>query len=144
MQHASGPSQTIGKRLQPIADRQMVPKDRQSTTEIDAGHVTWNSTESYFTIANAGWYEFEMQGSITVGSSPTTVTTSIVDTPGLGGVEIEKIDKVQVVRTNIDPHDIMIKWVGYVAAAKNFTCKLDGTANVKMNKGSTFTCKRIN
>ena len=116
----------------------------QSTTEIDATHITWNSTESYFTIANAGYYEFEMQGSITVGSSPTTITTSIVQTLGLGSSEIEKIDKPQVVRTNIDPHDIMIKWVGYCGAGLNFTCKLDGTANVKMNKGSTFTCKRIN
>ncbi|HHZ81962.1 MAG TPA: hypothetical protein EYN64_04480 [Flavobacteriales bacterium] len=115
----------------------------QSTTEIDATHITWNSTESYFTIANAGYYEFEMQGSITVGASPTTVTTSIVQTTGLGGSETEKIDKPQIVRTNIDPHDIMIKWVGYCIAA-NFTCKLEGTANVKMNKGSTFTCKRIN
>ena len=115
----------------------------QSTTEIDATHITWNSTESYFTIANAGYYEFEMQGSITVGASPTTVTTSIVQTTGLGGSETEKIDKPQIVRTNIDPHDIMIKWVGYCIAA-NFACKLEGTANVKMNKGSTFTCKRIN
>ena len=114
----------------------------QSTTEIDATHITWNSTESYFTIANAGYYEFEMQGSITVGASPTTVTTSIVQTTGLGGSEIEKIDKAQVVRTNIDPHDIMIKWVGYCAAA-NFTCKIDGTAAVVMQKGSTFTCKRL-
>ena len=116
----------------------------QSTTEIDAGHITWNSTHSYFTIANDGWYEFEMQGSILVGSSPTTVTTSIVQTTGLGGTEIEKIDKAQVVRTNIDPHDIMIKWVGYCIAATNFTCKIDGTAAVVMQKGSTFTCKRIN
>ena len=115
----------------------------QSDTEIDATHITWDSTNSYFTLANAGWYEFEMQGSITVGSSPTTVTTSIVQTDGLGGTEIEKIDKVQVVRTNIDPHDIMIKWMGYCAAA-SFTCKLDGTATVRMEKGSTFTCKRIN
>ncbi len=41
----------------------------QSTTEIDAGHITWDSTESYFTLANAGYYEFEMQGSIVVGNS---------------------------------------------------------------------------
>ena len=115
----------------------------QSTTEIDATHITWNSTESYFTIANAGYYEFEMQGSITVGASPTTVTTSIVQTTGLGGSETEKIDKPQIVRTNIDPHDIMIKWVGYCIAA-NFTCKLDGAGTVRMEKGSTFTCKRIN
>jgi len=116
----------------------------QSKTELAADHITWDSTNSYFTIANAGWYEFEMQGSITVGSSPTTVTTSIVQTTGLGGTEVEKIDKIQVVRTNIDPHDIMIKWMGYVAAAKNFTCKLDGTGTVRMEKGSTFSCKRIN
>ena len=116
----------------------------QSKTELDAGQITWDSSDSYFTIANAGWYEFEMQGSITVGSSPTTVTTSIIQTTGLGGTEVEKIDKVQVLRTNIDPHDIVIKWVGYVAAAKNFTCKLDGTGTVRMEKGSTFTCKRIN
>ena len=115
----------------------------QSTTEIDAGHITWDSTESYFTIANAGWYEFEMQGSIVVGSSPTDVTTSIVQTTGLGGAEVEKIDKLQRIRTNIDPHDIMIKWVGYCEAA-NFTCKLDGDNTVRMEKGSTFTCKRIN
>jgi len=115
----------------------------QAKTEVNAGHITWNSTHSYFTIANAGYYEFEMQGSITVGSSPTTVTTSIIQTAGLGGSETEKIDKVQVVRTNIDPHDIVIKWVGYCGAA-NFTCKLDGTGTVRMEKGSTFTCKRIN
>jgi hypothetical protein len=115
----------------------------QSTTEIDANQITWDSTESYFTLANAGWYEFEMQGSIVVGSSPTDVTTSIVQTTGLGGAEVEKIDKLQRIRTNIDPHDIMIKWVGYCEAA-NFTCKLDGDNTVLMNKGSTFTCKRIN
>jgi len=115
----------------------------QSTTEIDANHITWDSTESYFTLANAGWYEFEMQGSIVVGSSPTDVTTSIVQTDGLGGIEVEKIDKLQRIRTNIDPHDIMIKWVGY-CAADNYTCKLDGDNTVLMNKGSTFTCKRIN
>jgi hypothetical protein len=116
----------------------------QAKTEIDAGHITWDSTNSYFTLANAGWYEFEMQGSVIVASSPTTVTTSIIQTTGLGGTEVEKIDKAQVIRTNIDPHDIMIKWVGYVEAAKNFTCKIDGTAAVVMQKGSTFTCKRIN
>ena len=116
----------------------------QSKTELAADHITWDSSDSYFTIANAGWYEFEMQGSITVGSSPTTVTTSIVQTTGLGGTEVEKIDKVQVLRTNIDPHDIVIKWMGYVEAAKNFTCKLDGTGTVRMEKGSTFSCKRIN
>ena len=115
----------------------------QSKTEIDDA-ILWNSTNSYFTIANAGYYEFEMQGSITVGSSPTTVTTSIIQTAGLGGSETEKIDKVQVLRTNIDPHDIVIKWMGYVGAGTNFTCKLDGTATVRMEKGSTFTCKRIN
>ena len=115
----------------------------QAKTEIDAGHITWDSTNSYFTLANAGWYEFEMQGSVIVASSPTTITTSIVQTDGLGGTEVEKIDKAQVVRTNIDPHDIMIKWVGYCAAA-SFTCKIDGTAAVVMQKGSTFTCKRIN
>jgi hypothetical protein len=115
----------------------------QSTTEIDAGHITWDSTESYFTLANAGWYEFEMQGSIVVGSSPTDVTTSIVQTDGLGGIEVEKIDKLQRIRTNIDPHDIMIKWMGY-CAADNYTCKLDGDNTVRMEKGSTFTCKRIN
>jgi hypothetical protein len=84
-----------------------------------------------------------MQGSIVVGSSPTDVTTSIVQTTGLGGGEVEKIDKLQRIRTNIDPHDIMIKWVGYCEAA-NFTCKLDGDNTVRMEKGSTFTCKRIN
>ena len=115
----------------------------QAKTEIDAGHITWDSTNSYFTIANAGYYEFEMQGSVIVASSPTTVTTSIIQTTGLGGTEVEKIDKAQVVRTNIDPHDIMIKWVGYCAAA-NFTCKIDGDNAVVMQKGSTFTCKRIN
>ena len=115
----------------------------QSTTEIDAAHITWNSTAHYFTIANAGYYEFEMQGSIIVGSSPTTVTTSIIQTAGLGGSETEKIDKAQIIRTNIDPHDIMIKWMGYVGAGQNFTCKIDGTATVLMQKGSTFTCKRL-
>jgi len=84
-----------------------------------------------------------MQGSVIVASSPTTVTTSIVQTDGLGGTEVEKIDKAQVIRTNIDPHDIMIKWVGY-CEANNYTCKLDGNNAVLMNKGSTFTCKRIN
>jgi len=115
----------------------------QLDTEIDATHITWDSTNSYFTIANTGWYEFEMQGSVIVASSPTTITTSIVQTTGLGGTEVEKIDKAQVVRTNIDPHDIMIKWMGYCAAA-NFTCKIDGDNAVVMQKGSTFTCKRIN
>mgnify|MGYP004452422175 CR=1 FL=1 len=115
----------------------------QAKTELLPSHILWNSTESYFTIANAGYYEFEMQGSITVGSSPTTVTTSIIQTAGLGASETEKIDKIQVVRTNIDPHDIMIKWMGYVGAGQNFTCKLDGTGTVRMEKGSTFTCKRL-
>ena len=115
----------------------------QSKTELDPGDITWDATNSYFTIANAGWYEFEMQGSVIVASSPTTVTTSIVQTTGLGGSEVEKIDKAQIIRTNIDPHDIMIKWVGYCIAA-NFTCKIDGSAAVVMQKGSTFTCKRIN
>jgi len=114
----------------------------QAKTELLPSHILWDSTNSYFTIANAGYYEFEMQGSITVGSSPTTVTTSIIQTAGLGGSETEKIDKIQVVRTNIDPHDIMIKWMGYCGAA-NFTCKLDGTGTVRMEKGSTFTCKRL-
>ena len=116
----------------------------QSKTEIDLRDITWNSTHSYFAIANTGWYEFEMQGSILVGSSPTTVTTSIIQTTGFNGTEVEKINKIQVVRTNIDPHDIMIKWMGYVGAGTNFTCKLDGTGTVRMEKGSTFTCKRIN
>ena len=112
-------------------------------TEIDAAYITWSSAGSYFIVASAGYYEFEMQGSIVVGSSPTDVTTSIVQTTGLGGGEVEKIDKLQRIRTNIDPHDIMIKWVGY-CAADNYTCKLDGDNTVLMNKGSTFTCKRIN
>lgn len=115
----------------------------QSTTEIDANHITWDSTESYFTLANAGWYEFAMNGSVTVGSSPTNVTLSIVQTDGLGGTEVEKIDTVQTIRTNMDPHLASIRWMGYCAAA-NFTCKLDGDGTVRMEKGSTFTCKRIN
>jgi len=114
----------------------------QSKTELLPSHITWNSSESYFTLANAGYYEFEMQGSVIVASSPTTVTTSIIQTTGLHGTEIEKIDKAQVLRTNIDPHDIVIKWMGYCPAA-NFTCKIDGTAAVVMQKGSTFTCKRL-
>ena len=116
----------------------------QSTTEIDATHITWNSTESYFTIANAGYYEFAMNGSVTVGSSPTTITLSIVQTDGLGGSEIEKIDTVQTIRTNMDPHLASIRWMGSVGAGTNFTCKLDGTGTVRMEKGSTFSCKRIN
>jgi len=115
----------------------------QSTTEIDAGHITWDSTESYFTLANAGWYEFAMNGSVTVGSSPTNVTLSIVQTDGLGGAEVEKIDTVQTIRTNMDPHLASIRWMGY-CAADNYTCKLDGDNTVRMEKGSTFTCKRIN
>ena len=115
----------------------------QSTTEIDANHITWDSAESYFTLANAGWYEFAMNGSVTVGSSPTNVTLSIVQTDGLGGAEVEKIDTVQTIRTNMDPHLASIRWMGY-CAADNYTCKLDGDNTVRMEKGSTFTCKRIN
>ena len=114
----------------------------QAKTELLPSHILWNSTSSYFTIANAGYYEFEMQASVVVATSPTDVTTSIVQTDGLGGTEVEKIDKAQVLRTNIDPHDIVIKWMGYCAAA-NFTCKIDGSAAVVMQKGSTFTCKRL-
>ena len=74
-------------------------------------------------------------------------TCSIVETTGLGGTETEKIVKNQLVRANIDPHDIMLKWVGYVAAGKNYTCKFNSGSGVAVNmlqKGSTFTCKRIN
>jgi len=119
----------------------------QSKTEIDAAHITWDSTNSYFTIANAGFYEFEMQGSVIVNTSPTTITTSILETTGLGGTESVKITKNQLIRANIDPHDVMIKWVGEVAAGKNYTCKFNsgggGAAN-QLQRGSTFTCKRIN
>jgi len=116
----------------------------QAKNEISADHITWDSSESYFTIANAGYYEFNMQGSFIVGSSPTTITLSIVESTGLGQTEVEKIDKVQTVRTNMQPHNGNICWLGYVEAAKNFTCKIDGNATVVMQKGSTFTCKRIN
>jgi hypothetical protein len=116
----------------------------QATTEIDAAHITWDSSESYFTIANAGYYEFEMQGSVIVGATTTVVTTSIIQTTGFGGTEVEKIDKDQTIRTNLDPHDVMIKWVGYVEADKNFTCKIEATALNRLQIGSTFTCKRIN
>jgi len=119
----------------------------KTITESDVQHITWNDTLAVFTIANAGFYEFEMQGSVIVNTSPTTITTTIVETDFLGGTEVSKNVKNQLVRANIDPHDIMLKWVGYVAAGKNYTCKFNSGSGVAVNtlqKGSTFTCKRIN
>ncbi|MEO1945277.1 MAG: hypothetical protein ABGY11_13330, partial [Candidatus Thioglobus sp.] len=138
---------TIADGVNTSQDYYFASAATQLTAEIDATHITWDSAESYFTIANAGFYEFEMQGSVIVNTSPVTITTSIVETTGLGGTETEKIVKNQLVRANIDPHDIMIKWVGEVAAGTNYTCKFNSGSGVAVNmlqKGSTFTCKRIN
>jgi hypothetical protein len=110
----------------------------------ETANITWDTTNNYFTIAETGTYEFEMQGSFVVASSPTEITISIIKTDGLGGLEVEKIDKLQVLRTNIDPHDGMLKWIGSVTAGEKFTCKIDSGANtVTMRLGSTFTCIKL-
>jgi hypothetical protein len=106
--------------------------------------IAWDTTNNYFAITAAGTYEFEMQGSFVVASSPTEITISIISTTGLGGTEVEKIDKLQVLRTNIDPHDGMLKWIGSVTEGQNITCKIDSGANtVAMRLGSTFTCIKL-
>ena len=110
----------------------------------EPNHITWDSTNSYFTITNAGYYELEMQGSFLVGTSPTEVTMSIITTAGFGGVESAKITKVQTIRTNMDPHDGIVKWMGYLGAGIKVTCKIDGNNACQTRTGSTFSCKRIN
>jgi hypothetical protein len=110
----------------------------------ETADITWDTTNNYFTIAETGTYEFEMQGSFAVASSPTEITLSIVQTTGLGGTEVEKINKLQVLRTNIDPHDGMLKWIGSVTAGQKVTCKIDSGSNtVRMKLGSTFTCIKL-
>ena len=107
----------------------------------DTSLIEWDDTNKYFVLKETGTYEIVLAGSVLVGASPTTITMTISEVAG--AVFSTKMEKVQTLRTNIDPHDINLRWIGDVTATKNYTLRVAGTNNVQFKAGSTLTCKRI-
>ncbi len=106
--------------------------------------ITFDSTNGYWNIADAGWYEVHGFVSQNVSTSPVTVTTTVITTTGYGGTETVKAAAYTVLRANIDPHDTVAHWIGYLAAGVKLAIKCDAsTGTMFSERGSSASVKRI-
>ena len=114
-----------------------------STSSTNDG-IIFDSTNGYWVIADAGWYEVRGDIAQNVTVSPTTVTNYVITTTGYGGTEAVKSASYSVLRTNIDPHLTIAHWIGYLTAGVNLAIKCDAsTGLMKSERGSTASVKRI-
>jgi hypothetical protein len=115
----------------------------QVTNSTNDG-ITFDSTNGYWNIADAGWYEVHGFVSQNVSTSPVTVTTTVITTTGYGGTESIKSAAYTVLRANIDPHDTVAHWIGYLAAGVKLAIKCDAsTGTMFSERGSSASVKRI-
>ena len=116
----------------------------RTETTMGTDGISFDDTNGYWDIAVAGWYEVQADISILVTSSPATVTDYVITTTGYGGTEAVKALMYQELRTNIDPHYTMVRWMGYLAAGVKVAIKCDTDAGtIKSKRGSSASVKRI-
>ena len=110
--------------------------------EKDTDQIEWDDTNKYFTVKETGTYEIILCGAATVASSPTEIHMSIakVAPPAADFVYLEK---VQTIRTNMDPHDLNLRWIGNITATTNYTLRINGNNACQLRAGSTLTLRRI-
>ena len=118
------------------------------STQIDRSpmpnEIEWDSTNNWWYVSSDGYYDIEAQLLVLVGTTTTTVALTIETTnTGVGGVTTAKTSKTSTVRTNIDPHDVMIRFIGEFTAGEKIAVRVDGSGNVQCRRGSTMVCKRI-
>ena len=113
-------------------------------TTMGTDGITFDSTNGYWDITEAGWYDVRGDIAQNVTVSPTTVTNYVLVTTGYGGVESIKSQSTTVLRTNIDPHLTSVHWMGYLLAGIKLAIKCDASAgNMKSERGSTASVRRI-
>jgi hypothetical protein len=112
--------------------------------EKDTDQIEWDDTNKYFAIKETGTYEMVFCGAVTVASSPTEIAMTVVKSAAPAS-DLPYLEKIQTIRTNMDPHDLNIRWVGYIApvSTDNYTLRIDGTNACQLKEGSTLTMKRI-
>jgi len=110
--------------------------------EKDTDQIEWDDTNKYFTVKETGTYEMIFCGAASVGGSPTEINMSVakVAPPASDFVYLEK---VQTIRTNMDPHDLNLRWIGNITATTNYTLRINGTNACQLKQGSTLTLRRI-
>ena len=80
-----------------------------------------------------------------VTTSPVTVTNLVITTTG-GATPTETIKSASytVLRANIDPHDTVAHWMGYLSAGVKLAIKCTASAGtMKSERGSSASVKRI-
>ena len=106
--------------------------------------LDFDATNGYWTVAEAGYYEFVGFISQNVSTSPVTVTNYVITTTGYGGTEAVKSASYSVLRANSDPHDTVAHWMGYLAAGVKVAIKCTASAGTMFSeRGSTASAKRI-
>jgi len=118
-----------------------------SVTETTMGTdgISFDSTNGYWEITSAGWYEVDADIGINVTVSPATIKNYVVITStGYGGVESALSFTTQELRTNIDPHLTRARWMGYLTAGVKLAIKCDTDAGtIKSERYSVASVKRI-
>lgn len=110
--------------------------------EKDTTQIEWDDTNKYFTVKESGTYEMVFCGAINVAASPTEVAMTVV-IAAPPAADLAQLEKIQTIRTNMDPHDLNLRWIGNITSTKNYTLRIDGTNSCELQEGSTLTMKRI-
>ena len=102
-------------------------------------------TDGYVEIPDTGVYLIDTKISMNVISSPVTTSILIITTTGFGGSETTLSLGTQVLRTNIDPHQVVCDYIGTLTAGTKIAIKItgDGANTVKPERFASVRFQRI-
>jgi hypothetical protein len=117
-----------------------------SVTENNPGiaGITFDATNGYWNITDAGWYEVHGAIGMNVTASPAEIKNYVITTTGYGGTESIKSYTTTNIRTNMDPHHTAVDWIGYLTAGVKLAIKCDvNTGTITSERGSSASVRRI-
>jgi hypothetical protein len=102
-------------------------------------------TAGYIEIPYDGVYLVDAKISMNVTASPTTASVLIITTTGWGGSETTLSLGTQVLRTNIDPHQVVGDYIGTFTAGTKIAVKItgDGSNTVKPERFASVRVQKI-
>lgn len=117
-------------------------------TVNESGFPNASSTlfnDGYVEIPYDGVYLIYAKIGLNVTISPTTISLIIITTTGFGGAESTLGMGTQVIRTNIDPHQGVVDYIGSFTAGTKVAVKLlaNGTNTVKPERFASVRFQKI-
>ena len=102
-------------------------------------------TSGYVEIPDTGVYLVDAKIAMNVTASPTTASILIITTTGWGGSETTLALGTQVLRTNIDPHQVVCDYIGTFTAGTKIAVKItgDGSNTVKPERFASVRFQKI-